>query len=131
MLNIPKNSNAGINSLVGNSTSFKGDIETDGPIRIDGKFKGRLISTDMVYMGRKSLSECRIFARDVIIGGTIKGDIYSENTLKVLKTAEIIGNIYASTVHMEDGVIFDGQCQILSKQEMKTLIDRKKSERIF
>ncbi|HBD92869.1 MAG: hypothetical protein A2015_03475 [Spirochaetes bacterium GWF1_31_7] len=124
-----KNDNS-INSFIGNSTYFSGDIETDGPIRIDGKFKGRIISSGMVYLGRKSLSECKIFARDVIIGGTIKGDIYSENSLKVLKSAEIIGNIYSSTIQMDDGVIFDGECRILSKEEMKSLIDKRKIERI-
>ena len=80
----------------------------------------------MVYIGKLSLSECTIYARDAIIGGTLKGNIYTENSLKILKTAEIIGNIYATTVHMEDGVVFDGECKILSKEEMKNLIEKNK-----
>lgn len=124
-----KNDNS-INSFIGDTTIFRGEFEANGPLRIDGKFYGKIISGDMVYIGRKSLSECVILAKDVIIGGTVKGSIYSENTLTVLKTAEIIGNIYAGSVSMEDGVTFDGECKILGKDEIKKLIETKKNERI-
>lgn len=126
--NIGKIDNS-INSFIGGLTSFKGDIEADGPIRIDGKFYGRVISTGMVYIGKKSLSECNIFAKNVIIGGTIKGDIYAEDSLSVLKTAEIIGNIYSTNIKMDDGVIFDGECRVLSKDEIKKLIEIRKKEK--
>jgi cytoskeletal protein CcmA (bactofilin family) len=118
----------GINTFVGDSTILRGDFEVNGPLRIDGKFKGSIVSTSMVYIGRKSISECVILAKSATIGGTIKGDIYAENSLTVLKTAEIIGNIYATSVHMDDGVVFDGKCQILSKDQIRELMDKVKKQ---
>ena len=69
----------GINTFVGDSTILRGDFEVNGPLRVDGKFKGSIISTSVVYIGEKSISECSIFAKNITIGGTIKGDIYAEN----------------------------------------------------
>ena len=118
----------GINTFVGDSTILRGDFEVNGPLRIDGKFKGSIISTSIVYIGKKSISECVILAKSATIGGTIKGDIYAENSLTILKSAEIIGNIYATNVNMDDGVIFDGKCQILSKDQIRELMDKMKKQ---
>lgn len=123
-------SSAGINSFIGDAAILHGEFEVSGPLRIDGKFKGRIVSTGMVYIGKKSLSECTIIAKNVIIGGTIKGSIYAENSLTVLKTAEIIGNIYSTSVKMDDGVVFDGECRILTKDEMRELIEKKLKETV-
>ena len=43
----------GINTFVGDSTILRGDFEVNGPLRIDGKFKGSIISTSIVYIGKK------------------------------------------------------------------------------
>lgn len=118
----------GINTFVGDSTILRGDFEVNGPLRIDGKFKGSIISNSMVYIGKKSISECVILAKSATIGGTIKGDIYAENSLIVLKSAEIIGNIYTTSINMDDGVVFDGKCQILTKDQIRELMDKIKKQ---
>ncbi|MBO5288910.1 MAG: polymer-forming cytoskeletal protein [Spirochaetales bacterium] len=118
----------GINTFVGDSTILRGDFEVNGPLRIDGKFKGTIISNSMVYIGKKSISECVILAKSATIGGTIKGDIYAENSLIVLKSAEIIGNIYTTSINMDDGVVFDGKCQILTKDQIRELMDKIKKQ---
>ena len=118
----------GINTFVGDSTILRGDFEVNGPLRIDGKFKGSIISNSMVYIGKKSISECVILAKSATIGGTIKGDIYAENSLIVLKSSEIIGNIYTTSINMDDGVVFDGKCQILTKDQIRELMDKIKKQ---
>ena len=118
----------GINTFVGDSTILRGDFEVNGPLRIDGKFKGSIISNSMVYIGKKSISECVILAKSATIGGTIKGDIYAEKSLIVLKSAEIIGNIYTTSINMDDGVVFDGKCQILTKDQIRELMDKIKKQ---
>ena len=118
----------GINTFVGDSTILRGDFEVNGPLRLDGKFKGSIISNSMVYIGKKSISECVILAKSATIGGTIKGDIYAENSLIVLKSAEIIGNIYTTSINMDDGVVFDGKCQILTKDQIRELMDKIKKQ---
>jgi cytoskeletal protein CcmA (bactofilin family) len=118
-----------INSILGENTTLKGIYMIKGPLRIDGNFYGKIESTGKVIIGKSGRAESTIIAKNVIIGGTIKGDVYSEDKVLILKTGEIIGNIYSCAITMEDGVIFNGKCKILNKDNMRDLIDKKKKEK--
>ena len=118
-----------INSILGENTSFTGIFNINGPLRIDGNFSGKIISNDKVIIGKNGRAECIILANSITVGGTVKGDIYAFDKVNVLKTGEIIGNIYTSCVKMEDGVIFNGECKILEKNVITDLMNAKKKEK--
>lgn len=124
---IPK-SDFSINSLIGESTVFKGEFQAKGPLRIDGNFKGKIDSSGKVFIGKHGKAECLVLAKIVIIGGKVEGDIYAMDNVIALKTAEIIGNIYSSSIKIEDGVTLEGQCRVLSKNDMKELMEKKRKE---
>jgi cytoskeletal protein CcmA (bactofilin family) len=120
-----------INSLVGEDTIFYGIFESKGPFRIDGYFKGKINSFGKIYIGKSGVAECEIIAKNIIIGGTVKGDVYAEEFVQILKTGKVIGNIYASSMNMDDSVIFDGECKILEKEEINKIIDEKRNEKFI
>lgn len=118
-----------INSIIGTGDSIKGDFTLKGTLRIDGDFYGKLNSYSKVYIGKTGRAESLIIAKNIIIGGVVKGDVFAEESIVILKTAEIIGNLYSCSVNMEDGVIFAGECRILNKEDMKELIETKRKEK--
>ncbi len=103
-----------INSIIGEGTSFSGDILLSGLIRIDGDFKGSITTTGKVLIGKNGRAECTIKAQTVVIGGVVKGDIISDDKVVILSTGMLIGNIAAPRLIAEEGVILDGVCKILS-----------------
>ena len=119
-----------INSIVGTGTEFQGQINISGPLRIDGKFVGKVNSTGKVYIAKQARAEAVILANNVIVGGYIKGDIYAEKNVVVLKSAEIDGNIYSCSVNMDSGVLFNGECRILGSAEIKDLLALKRKEKL-
>lgn len=118
-----------INSLIGDGSTFRGELEAVGPFRIDGRFFGKITSFGKVIVGKNGLSDGMIVAKTVIVGGTFNGDIFAEDNVAVLKTGKIIGNIYSCSVNMEEGVVFDGECKVLNKEDMKDLSDSKRKEK--
>ena len=118
-----------INSLIGDGTTFSGELEATGPFRVDGRFFGKINSYGKVFVGKNGLADGVVVAKTVIVGGTFKGDIFAEENVVVLKTGKIIGNIYSCSVNMEDGVMFDGECKILPKDDMKDLSESKRKEK--
>ena len=118
-----------INSLVSEDTIFNGIFESTGPFRIDGYFKGKINSFGKIFIGKTGVAECQIIAKNIIIGGTVKGDVYAEEYVQILKTGKILGNIYASSMNMDDSVVFDGECKILSKEEILKIIEEKRKEK--
>lgn len=124
-----KSSDFTINSILGENTTLKGHFVIKGPLRIDGNFSGRIDSDGKVIIGKNGRAECVIIGKSVIVGGTVKGDIYAEEKVLVLKTGEIIGNIYSTSITMEDGVIFNGKCKIIEEENIKEFIESKKREK--
>jgi cytoskeletal protein CcmA (bactofilin family) len=122
------NNEFSINSLVGEDTVFDGTFESKGPFRIDGHFKGKINSFGKIFIGKTGIAECQIIAKNIIIGGTVKGDVYAEEYVQILKTGKILGNIFASSMNMDDSVVFDGECKILSKEEISKIIEDKRKE---
>jgi cytoskeletal protein CcmA (bactofilin family) len=119
-----------INSLVGEKTTFTGEFNSSEPFRVDGTFVGKINSNGKVYIGKTGVSDGMIIAKNIIIGGTVKGDVFAEENVVILKTAKITGSIYSCSLNMDDGVYFDGECRVLSKTDMKELIERKRLEKI-
>lgn len=118
-----------INSIVGSGTEYQGLMNITGPLRIDGTYIGKVNSTGKVYIGKHGKAEAMILANNVVVGGYVKGDIYAEKNVIVLKSAQIDGNIYTCSVNMDDGVLFNGECRILGSSEMKDLLLLKRKEK--
>ncbi len=108
-----------INSIIGEGASFSGDISMSGLFRIDGDFRGNIEKADKVLIGRNGRAECSIHAGTVVVGGVVKGDIYSSEKVVVLSTGMVIGNIATPRLMVEDGVVLNGRCKIISFQDKK------------
>ena len=104
-----------INSIVGEGTSFKGELTLQGLLRIDGDFIGRIHTEGKVLIGKNGRAECTIIAGTVVVGGVLKGNIRSTEKVIVLSSGTIIGNVSAPRLIIEDGVIFHGECVITDK----------------
>ena len=52
----------------------------------------------------------RIIGGEVIIKGTVNGDISASKRLSLKRPAKILGNISSTNLSIEEGVIFEGKC---------------------
>ena len=115
MKNNDKQSNL-INSIIGEGARFNGEIKMSGLLRIDGDFTGTIDITGKVLIGRTGRTECNIYADTVVIGGVVKGDVYSNGRVFLLSTGMVIGNIHAANLIVEEGVIIQGICVVNNKK---------------
>lgn len=117
-----------INSIVGEGSFFNGNISLDGLVRIDGDFKGNIHKADKVLIGKKGRAACSINAGTVVVGGVIKGDIVAADKVVVLSTGMVLGNVKTSRILVEEGVILNGTCTVVSEAEKEELPEEKPSE---
>lgn len=101
-----------IDSIVSRGSEFKGEFSIEGNIKVDGVIRGRIISDGVVIIGTQGIGLCDIIAKEVIIGGELRGNIIALKSLSVLSTGNLKGNIIAPSLSMEDGVSFNGYCKI-------------------
>jgi cytoskeletal protein CcmA (bactofilin family) len=101
-----------INSIIGEGTRFKGEFDLNGLLRIDGDFTGTIRTKGKVLVGRNGRAECTLHAGTVVIGGVVRGDVFSSEKVIILSTGLVLGNITTPRLIIEEGVIFDGTCRI-------------------
>jgi cytoskeletal protein CcmA (bactofilin family) len=101
-----------INSIIGEGTRFKGEFDLNGLLRIDGDFTGTIRTTGKVLVGRNGRAECTLHAGTVVIGGVVRGEIFSTEKVIILSTGLVLGNITTPRLIVEEGVIFNGTCRV-------------------
>ncbi|MBN2736337.1 MAG: polymer-forming cytoskeletal protein [Spirochaetales bacterium] len=101
-----------INSIIGEGTKFTGEFDLNGLLRIDGDFTGVIRTKGKVLVGSNGRVECTMYAGTVVVGGIVRGDIYSTEKVIILSTGMVIGNIQSPRLIVEEGVLFHGTCLI-------------------
>lgn len=117
-----------INSLVGEGSFFRGDINARGLMRIDGDFAGTIKTNGKILVGMNGRAECELKAATVVIGGVVRGIVEASHKVILLSSAVVIGDIYAPRLVAEEGVLIDGLLQI-SGIPMELQIEEKELQR--
>jgi len=106
-----------VNTIIGAGSAVDGDIDVDGLLRIDGDLRGTIRATGKVVIGSAGRVEAPIRAKSAIIGGTVKGDVYVSERLRILEGGIVIGNVFAPRFEAEDGTIVDGDVAVTGRIE--------------
>jgi len=104
----------GISGLLGVGSRFEGEIRFDGTIRIDGDVMGQIIckssKPSTVIITEMASVEADIVADNVIISGTVFGNIKAVEKLELYAPGRLEGLVYTSDFSIEDGALFQGEC---------------------
>ena len=99
-------------NLIGAGTKIKGNIQSEGDIRIDGTLIGTITSKGKVVVGSTGTVEGEITCENADISGTIKVKISVSNILLLKPTAKLTGDIVTSKLAIESGATFSGSCSM-------------------
>lgn len=107
----------GSTSLIGSGTTFKGDIEASGDLRIDGVVKGNIFSKAKIVIGPAGRVEGDIAGTQADIMGTVTGSVRVNELLHLRAESVVEGNISARQLQVEPAARFNGQCQMQPEPE--------------
>lgn len=105
-----------IKAYLGEDTVFSGTLTFNGAVRIDGKMDGQINTDDTLIVGENGILEADIIAGTVICRGKIKGTIKASKRIEVHTNSEVVGNISAPALLVENGAIFDGNCDMTGNE---------------
>jgi cytoskeletal protein CcmA (bactofilin family) len=86
----------------------RGDLVTDGTIRVDGRLEGNIIRSDIVVVGPKASVIGNIVAREVVVAGSVEGNITAESRVELDNAAVVIGDIIAGSILTHEGAQIRG-----------------------
>jgi cytoskeletal protein CcmA (bactofilin family) len=99
-------------SLIGAGTTMKGDITSNGDLRIDGTLVGNIHCSAKVVIGANGNVEGDINGQTADIMGTVTGTIKVKDLLQVKGGSVVNGNIQATKLQIEPTANFNGQCHM-------------------
>jgi len=97
-------------SIISADSTIKGDMESDGDIRIDGKLIGNINCKAKIIVGQQGIVEGNLNGNQADVLGTVNGDIKMTGQLNLLCKSIINGNIHVGKLQMESTVVFNGKC---------------------
>ncbi|AWW33116.1 polymer-forming cytoskeletal protein [Echinicola strongylocentroti] len=99
-------------NVIAKETSIKGDIITQGNIRIEGVVNGTLSSKTKIVIGESARLVGNIDTKEAEIAGNVEGEVKCSDILFLKKTAVINGNIHTKKLVIENGAVFNGECKM-------------------
>lgn len=113
------------NSTIGPNSFFTGRFYINGSLKIDGKFEGRALQADQLYIGTTGKVKTSVAANSVFVEGVIIGNIAAKSRVMLLPTAKIFGDIKTPELIIQNGVILEGRCVIANdlKASAKDVIE--------
>lgn len=101
-----------VTSILGEGTSWKGEITGKGGFRIEGLFEGKIDLEGLIIVGRTGRVESELIKADtVIIGGSVRSDIEA-NRVEIRSTGKVWGDVKTVRFTTEEGAYLRGKIQM-------------------
>ena len=112
-------------SRISPGTHIHGDISSEGDIRIDGTFEGRIYSQGRVVIGEKASIKGDIVCGNADLWGRMEGDFFVKDTLSLKEPSSIKGNLHTRRLQVDLGAAFEGSCRMISEAEFDKFVAEK------
>ena len=100
-------------TVIGAHASFKGDLETNKPLRIDGRFEGRICSESLVMVSEDAEHKGDMRCSDLHVDGTAEGTIVCSNRLELTSKGAVTGVVTTKNLVLVPGALLNGQCNMI------------------
>ena len=105
-----------LNGFLDRGASFKGEMEFEDTMRIDGKFNGKIMSKNELIVGESAHIEGDIHVGRIAISGTVVGKIVATQRVEIHRNGKVFSDIDTPALVIEEGAIFQGNCVMEDKK---------------
>lgn len=99
-------------NIINEGTVIKGEISSEGDIRIDGVLNGNIDAKGRLVIGPKGKIEGKIVCNTIEIAGFVKGIVTVSDIMSLKSSAQVNGEIYVGKLQVEPGAVFNGTCSM-------------------
>lgn len=111
--------NLQIDTLIGEHSSFHGELSFEGAVRIDGKFEGNLRSqkdgTLIISEAAQVIGEVEV--PNLLLHGTIRGNVRATKSLKIGASGKLNGDVEYALITLSEGAAINGRCSRIADKE--------------
>ncbi|MDP3259191.1 MAG: polymer-forming cytoskeletal protein [Thermodesulfovibrionales bacterium] len=104
-----------LESFIGINSNFKGDIKTQGTLRVDGTVEGN-IETDWLILGETSHLKGDATSRGIIVGGRVDGNLTAREIIEIKTKGQVTGELTTTKLSIAEGAMFDGRSSMIKEE---------------
>jgi cytoskeletal protein CcmA (bactofilin family) len=98
--------------LLGQGAEFDGRLTFAGTVRIDAKFKGSIVTNDVLVVGEHARIDADITCGTVIVYGEVNGDVKAKSAVELHHTSKLRGNVETPSLVIAKGALFQGESRM-------------------
>ena len=96
-------------SVIGKTLFVKGDVEAAEDMLVEGRMEGSIKHTaNQLTIGVSGVVNADIDAKNLVIEGTVAGNIVGAESVVIKESADVRGNVYTARISIADGAQFSG-----------------------
>ncbi len=102
-----------ITTLLGKGTRVVGHLSFEGGLHVDGSVEGNIVAPPdvnaAVSISSTGTVEGNVEAPEVVLNGTVKGDVFASERVELGPTARVVGNVVYNLIEMAIGAEVNGK----------------------
>jgi cytoskeletal protein CcmA (bactofilin family) len=107
-------------ALIGKSVLIKGQVFAREDLLVDGEVEGNIeMPENRLTIGVNGKVNAGIKAREVVIQGTVRGNIEAGERIEIRREAKLVGDLKTVRIVIEDGAYFKGSVDIIKHEVIK------------
>ncbi len=104
-------------AVLGKSVIVKGQIFSREDLTIDGEVEGTVeLQEHRLTVGPNGKVMASVKAREMVVLGTVHGDVEISDKIEIRKDAKLVGDIRTARIVIEDEAYFKGNIDIVKKE---------------
>ena len=127
---MPEDVSGGSNAFLGKGSRVVGKLTFEGPVRIEGHVEGEIAAQDALTIGESAVVNAQIVGNTVVIQGRVTGDVTARKRLEIRAPGKLYGNITSPSLVIQEGVVFEGQCNMGAADPQRTDKDRQAPQKV-
>jgi cytoskeletal protein CcmA (bactofilin family) len=100
-------------ATIGATTTLKGELSGAQALFVDGRVEGNIsFPNHRVTVGRGAVVLGKIEAKEVVIAGTVSGNIYCGERVDIRREAALHGDVVAQRISIDEGALVKGNVEV-------------------
>ena len=110
-----------IKAYLGSDALFKGTLNFEGTVRIDGKFEGVVSTKDTLVIGETGNMQADLEVGTLVCKGSLNGTVIASKKIEMHPASKITGDIQTPAVSIELGAVLDGHLNMTARTSEKII----------
>ena len=96
------------NTVIGSSIVVEGEITSSEAIVVQGTIKGKVGTSQGVFVENSATLEADVSAESVEVSGDVTGNVEAEARVEIKADGKMVGDVKSPRILIADGALFKG-----------------------